>query len=593
MTQISLFDGEQPFKITKPIRLIELFAGIGAQAKALENLCVDFEHYRICEFDKYAVASYNAVHNTNFVTSDITKIHADDLAIVDTDKYEYIMTYSFPCQDLSIAGKQSGMAKGSGTRSGLLWEVERLLRECKELPQVLLMENVPQVLNCDFGGWVDFLDSLGYKNYYKKLNAKNFGIPQNRERCFMVSVLGNYYYDFPKEIPLKLRLKDMLESKVDEKYYLRAEQLGNIKLEPKENQIAYPIASREFAAQGWKDISPTICARDYKDPKIIAEKCQVVGNLNIHGRMESACRVHGIDGIAPACNTCGGGGHETKIAEPVLVGGIGEINFGKQFRQGNRIYDSEAIACALNASPVGNAGGESYLYKVAEPTILTPKRTEYGKAIRKDYEAGLHKESRHNFTQLEPKQEPTSNTITTVQKDNMLIEPRIFDMYNHNEIKTGICGTITANGNTSSTHCGTFGIVEPIIVDDIYNNREPRKYGETAPTLRSERQGLKVVEQSYVGVGVHPISKKLEFDGYHDTNCPTLLATDYKAPKTILYSNYRIRKLTPKECWRLMGFDDSDFEKAKSAGVSNSQLYKQAGNSIVVDVLMAIFKEIL
>lgn len=110
--QISFFDDATPFKIDKPIRLIELFAGIGAQAKALERLGVDFEHYRICEFDKYAVKSYNAVHGTDFAPSDITKIHADDLGIVDTDKYCYIMTYSFPCQDLSLAGKQQGMAKG-------------------------------------------------------------------------------------------------------------------------------------------------------------------------------------------------------------------------------------------------------------------------------------------------------------------------------------------------------------------------------------------------------------------------------------------------------------------------------------------------
>lgn len=143
--QISLFDGQQRFRIEKPIRLIELFAGIGSQAKALTNLGAAFEHYRICEFDKYAVTSYNAIHSTNFQPSDITKLKGEDLGIVDTDKYCYLLTYSFPCQDLSNAGKGKGMEKGSGTRSGLLWEVERLLTETKNLPQVLVMENVPQV----------------------------------------------------------------------------------------------------------------------------------------------------------------------------------------------------------------------------------------------------------------------------------------------------------------------------------------------------------------------------------------------------------------------------------------------------------------
>ena len=134
------------------------------------------------------------------------------------------MTYSFPCQDLSRAGKGLGMEKCGGTRSGLLWEVERLLRECKELPQVLLMENVPEVIGSKnikhFANWVAFLDSLGYKSKWEVLNATGFNVPQNRERCFMVSVLGNYYYDFPTKIGCKFRLKDLLEQNVEESYYL-------------------------------------------------------------------------------------------------------------------------------------------------------------------------------------------------------------------------------------------------------------------------------------------------------------------------------------------------------------------------------------
>ena len=232
--QSSLFDGESRLTITKPIRLIELFAGIGAQAKALENLGIPFEHYRICEFDKYAVKSYNAVHGTSWETSDITQIHADSVCVCDTDKYTYIMTYSFPCTDLSSAGKQAGMSKGSGTRSGLLWQVERLLTEMDELPQILLMENVPEVVSDknikDFSQWIAFLDSLGYNSKYEILNSKNYGVPQNRERCFMVSWLGDYYYDFPQPIPLDLRLKDVLENDVAEKYYLSDEQAAKLVL---------------------------------------------------------------------------------------------------------------------------------------------------------------------------------------------------------------------------------------------------------------------------------------------------------------------------------------------------------------------------
>lgn len=223
------------FKISKPVRLIELFAGIGAQAKALEILGVKFEHYRICELDKYAVASYNAIHGTHFRPTDIRDLQWSDLGVTDTDKYCYILTYSFPCQDLSVAGKQRGMTKGSGTRSGLLWEVERLLTECANgggcLPSVLIMENVKQVhseKNIDvFKVWINRLEELGYKNYWQDLNATGFGIPQNRVRCFMVSILGGGY-KFPKPKELTVKLKDLLEPEVDEKYYLSEKQIRSI-----------------------------------------------------------------------------------------------------------------------------------------------------------------------------------------------------------------------------------------------------------------------------------------------------------------------------------------------------------------------------
>ena len=202
MEQLTIFEELcDEFKITKPIRLIELFAGYGSQAMALKRAGAKFEHYKVVEFDKFAINSYNAVHGTDFKVTDIRDIHAEDLEVTDTDKYCYIMTYSFPCTDLSVAGKMKGMKKGSGTRSGLLWEVERLIKEMNELPQILFMENVTQVHNQqnieDFKSWLNFLESLGYSNYWKDLNAKDFGVPQNRERCFMVSLLGNYTYHFP------------------------------------------------------------------------------------------------------------------------------------------------------------------------------------------------------------------------------------------------------------------------------------------------------------------------------------------------------------------------------------------------------------
>lgn len=222
----------QPYKIRKPLRLIELFAGIGSQSMALRDIGADYEAYRVVEFDKYAIASYNAIFGTDFPVLDIRDVKGEDLGIVDTDKYDYLLTYSFPCQSLSVAGKGEGMSKGDNTRSGLLWEVERLLNEVENLPQLLLMENVPQVHGKknldDFKQWISFLESKGYSNYWQDLNAKDFGVAQSRNRCFMVSILGNYTYSFPQGKPLDKCMKDYLEDSVEDKYYLKSEKAADL-----------------------------------------------------------------------------------------------------------------------------------------------------------------------------------------------------------------------------------------------------------------------------------------------------------------------------------------------------------------------------
>lgn len=314
--QASFFDGDAPLKIAKPIRLIELFAGIGAQAKALENLGVEFEHYRICEFDKYAVKSYNAVHGTQFETSDITQIHAEDLAVTETDKYTYILTYSFPCTDLSNAGKRAGMSRESGTRSGLLWQVERLLKEMDELPQILLMENVPEVVSdkniADFAEWIAFLDGLGYRSKYEILNAKDYGVPQNRARCFMVSWRGDFFYDFPKPIPLELRLKDVLEDEVDEKYYLSDEAAAKLVLNA-------PQREKERERERWRGRSEQadeVARTDTHGIWSTSPKIEIVGSTKPEKTMQQRERIFGTQGIMATITAT-----DFKDPPKVLVGG--------------------------------------------------------------------------------------------------------------------------------------------------------------------------------------------------------------------------------------------------------------------------------
>lgn len=273
-----------------PLRLIELFAGYGSQAMALKRAGVPFEYWRAVEFDKYAVKSYNAVHGTDIQPTDIRDIHAADLGITHTYIHTYMMTYSFPCQDLSVAGYGKGMEEGSGTRSSLLWEVKRLLEECSELPQILMMENVPQVHGkknmAVFERWIDTLKGMGYNSVWKDLNAKDYGVPQQRNRTFMFSVLDNsFVYEWPEPIPLEKRLKDVLEENVDEKYYIGGERVQKLLtnlvergilpdteggqkpidgtlFEPKEKEVSNTVKARMRDIENRRsDGNAVICAR--------------------------------------------------------------------------------------------------------------------------------------------------------------------------------------------------------------------------------------------------------------------------------------------------------------------------------------------
>ena len=378
------FDKERK-KITKPIRLIELFSGIGAQAKALEKLGVPFEHWKTCEWAVNSIKSYNAIHIKDFTdySKDLTKeqlieyldgnistnynepcnvkrqnekwlrdvynnciathnlmnimkVKGSDLEIKDRDKYEYIMTYSFPCQDLSLAGLRQGMATSQadgGTRSGLLWEVERILDELTERPQILLMENVPEVIgagNVDyFIKWTNKLESLGYSNYFEILNAKDYGIPQNRRRCFMISILGEFAYDFPLKLKLKHRLKDFLETNVDEKYYLDDKDLERIS-----NWKSYenPIENAIDVEQEKEKVMPTLTARGAGEEHS-GMKLLKVGN---YGSGFFSKNVYDSDGLSPTL-TCGNHGLGTAITDKSKKTSGGGLPIMENTKQGYKI----------------------------------------------------------------------------------------------------------------------------------------------------------------------------------------------------------------------------------------------------------------
>lgn len=213
------------------IKVLELFAGVGACSKAFERLGIPHEIVDAVEIDKYAIKSFNAIHGTNFEPQDVTQWDKD----VEVD----LIMHGSPCQDFSLAGKQAGGDENSGTRSSLMYETIRIVGKLK--PKYVIWENVKNLISeqhiHNFNNYISRMRELGYKSYWQVLNSKDYGIPQNRERVFTISIREDLrqVFEFPAPVPLKLRLKDLLEDQVDEKYYL-SEKMINYCLANSEKQ---------------------------------------------------------------------------------------------------------------------------------------------------------------------------------------------------------------------------------------------------------------------------------------------------------------------------------------------------------------------
>lgn len=637
------------------MRVLELFAGYGSQALALENLGIDFTS-DISEIDKYAIDAYNQLHGYTKNWGDITKIDEKELPYYD------LITYSFPCQDISLAGLQKGLDKDSETRSSLLWECERIIRAVK--PKYLLMENVKNLVGekhkHNFIRWLRVLEMMGYQNYWQVLNAKDYGVPQNRERVFVVSILGFEQYLFPNPIKLEKRLKDVLEQNVDEKYYLSNNMLKYIQNKA-DKPYNYPVETSDIS-----DIrnTPLRSGGDFaciKEPLALDEQNDYIRTDGIVGTLTT-------DGSSPK--------HNNRVIEPQVIGGVGEINFGKQYRQGNRVYASDKISPALLANN-GNASGGSIL--INEP-LLIKEATQKGYAEAYDGDS-ISLDQPNSETRRGRVGNQISNTLTTSCNIGVVqCEPLPLNAY-----KDGTCRTIKAQYQNSSlanfTREGSYAATGVVQVGNIVNTgnwdnpQRGRIYSENgcSPALNTAQGGglepkivtydipqtvtvrkhsidtaelVKALRESKAKSNVSniqiaerlnlPLTKvehwfrtdnsfaipdkdvwfKLkeiinltsdEYDAFitefeekdgvfekanrcygTDGIAPTMTSTS--ADEKIV-SNYRIRKLTPRECWRLMGVKDEQFDKI--SGISNSQLYKLAGNSIVVDVLMGIFKNLL
>lgn len=693
-----------------------------------KNIGYDFSH------QKHTITSRTPITKLKqYYISDKLLKNLGDISKVERLPRANFVTYSSPCQSFSVAGKLAGAAKTctkcghkwdidfsnpdynykcpicgnaslESTTSGLLQEVQRLLSvayEENELPEYLMLENVRNLVGKKFIGqfdaWIKWLDDIGYNTYWKVLNAKHFGIPQNRERVFAISIrkdIDDGLFKFPEQIPLTTRLKDVLEKNVDEKYYLPDERI---------EKILNSTFIQEKKRIQMTDVCDTLLARDWKDPKCVPVdgEPQIIQKFGDRGTNQYSVRdyAHTI----PANPMSDRGQMVVEPQEPFIVASRGRNPDNPSDRTTGapteQRLEPNLSGCTNTITSVQK---DNY---VCEPQVLRAERTEYGKSIRKQYESGEIKEKIGNMREMKPRTDGVANTITSVQKDNYVAEPIIYDDYN-NRISADqeAINTLTSNCGASAERNGV-KIIEPVIVEDFYQSREPRVYKETAPTIRSERTGLKVADEieypcstrgrqvasairasiykqgtrnleenlinglGYEGIieqepqlefvggigdkdwakdgkklsrnypqgsrvyssdgiassltaqgvggaggysGLYAVEEDINLkclnskggrngvDGlqpsltdrvYDADGCATACATStYFMPGYLVSEGvrWRIRKLTSCECWRLMGFTDTDHNRA-AAYVSASALYKQAGNSICTCCLVGIF----
>lgn len=302
------------------MELIELFGGIGACTKALKNIGMNVDVVDYVEIDKYAVKSYNAINSTNFEPQNIKEWNKD----INVD----LIMHGSPCQDFSVAGKQAGGDLGSGTRSSLLYETIRIVGKLR--PKYVVWENVKNLLSKthkhNFDNYIETMNILGYNSYYQILNAKDYGIPQNRERVYTISIrkdIDNGNFKFPEKEELKLRLKDILEDEVDKKYYLNDKQLLAIK------NSTYMSDKRKIQEKNWYD---TLCTRDFKDSKCV----RIGGIFDTEKSKHQAGSIYDKEGLAPTIDTMQGGYRQPMIE---VIG-----NYMPSGHDASRVVNSNGLA---------------------------------------------------------------------------------------------------------------------------------------------------------------------------------------------------------------------------------------------------------
>lgn len=569
----------------KSIKVGSQFSGVGAFEQSLIRLGIDFKNIYAADWDKYARHTYllnfeepeyyvKDVHDTPI--KEITEKHGSlDIAM-----------FSPPCQAFSLAGKRLGKEDQRGI---LFFNSLEFIKENN--PRYFIFENVKGLLSHDkqdknaeygrtFQEWINYLggksvngvhtffpieDSVPYHIYFQVLNAKHYGIPQNRERVFIVGIRDDEdnNFHFPKPFPLEKRLKDILETEVDEKYFLSDKMIDGLINTDHLNSNRINNAIR-VGGQG------SLTKKHSFD-------VVKVGHIN---QDTQASQVFSEDGTSPSI-CAGTHGYALGYVE-TQIGTLRthEDRSGQPVIKVNSNFGNKRLDETLNSKEVPEEDCIIDRYNKTFHTEVSPcisTRTNASSCTHVKISTNNSK----GFDEAEEEEDSINFSVPSSTTRRGRVGKKVSQTLD-TQCNQGIVTKQLSKQEIEKLE------KDKSIIYDLTNDfgEQTREYTEYAPSLRSSRNGL-ATNVEYTGVAVHPNSKKLEFNGFKDENCPTLLATDYKAPKCIQYNTQRIRRLTPLECFRLMDFNE-DFVW----NVSDSQAYKQAGNSICVGVLAAIISKL-
>ena len=594
------------YVLPKNPKVFEAFSGIGCQRMALNRIGIDYEMVGISEIDKYAIQSYNAIHGDTKNYGDISKI--ESLPEID------IFTWSFPCTDLSKAGKKKGL---TNTRSGLVYEVLRILTNTKQKPKVLIMENVVDLVQTKFieeFNEIQFeLENLGYSNYVETMNAKNYGVAQNRDRVFMVSILGKYYYEFPKPIPLEKRLKDYLEEDVDEKYYLSDKMMQYVtdtkdrngfvrgdRFNPHDEESEYAYTITTNAGQRATDnfiIIPENTIKGYTeafdgDGVYINRPHQKRGVVQ-SGMIQTLKTTSGQDiGVVVPdlkrkyCN------------ELVEKGLVDEYDIVRHSYTNNRLdndmsrkENENGIAATLTTRP------DTLGVVVKENDIITPLFI-LDLCVIIDLDRSEQYEKSRELLQI---------LWREITKEEIWEEiGRLLNIYQENILQQRVhekgvfenWGTQSNNNKLKNNSEKNKQIdIEERLLRDMWKEFKNRY---TPHRWELEQQQFNKLNGFMSKLPQQTTQNEIKMLDLWERNEGTWLLQQTLSSLQKIWGStqneeqskrLRIRKLSPIEVWRLMGIDDKDFEKAEKV-CSNAQLYKQAGNGIVVDVFAKILENL-